>query len=1217
MKRRERVPKPAVPLTDRVTPSRNSPERRAIEFLNGHVGQPLEPAIRNSFEPQFGRSLVAAPEIARSGGGRVPPQATAALAPAFGHDFSRVRIFADDAADSLARSAEASALTIGQDVFFARGAYEIESPGGFHRLAHELAHTVQQRDAQGPATTTLAADASAERDARAAADAALMGDPVSLGAGQAAGAVVAREEEAAKQTEAEKAALLVGQFPWMRAFFPNYTTTVSGKGLQAQKTDGMTTTTRTADVSLANGGSATIGQRRITEADKDTSMESSQKVGYADGAAYVEYGSAGKSLADDKTKVADSQTTRITTGPDTLGVKRASSTTRDTVTNSSEGEVMLKDGKIDASYKREREFELDKDNKLGSGTGVKVGSEGASVERTTSSRIKDAETGAIDSTKTSKNIGYSAKEGVTAGYSSEKSTEINGQTFTTGTSAKVGADSASFTRTKSQTSVDEQGNKQTDTRATTVGINKDGATIGQVHTDAAGNTTAMSATGNMSVDAQGNLTSVSLSGSYTRNGKTVSAGAGYDIHVTEPRKVGDVYVVEWERVFSAHAAGGAKGVSVSGEYDSKRFGSRAFPTEAAAKAFYDQAESMGASLAIDPTSISDAQKLAVGETRGAGDSSKVGAAGGVPMAGGGSIGGSYEHGSSSSIEVRRVSETVFDLTRDGSSVSGHGISASTLGGIGASRKSSGSEGVRITVRVDTSTEVGRVAYNLYAKNGIVIPPAQIIGDTEYEASTSSQTAGFGSVASSTWSGHTEHSVSHEAAGTTERFAGETSQVETSKYLPKSIGGYDTDMGVRLDEAEKGGKNYYALTGHVHDERGEDSARDLAEITGMNRDVTQGEIKPSGAWNIEVEITPEMVEQFLNTVSEEKIQEEGIFQSASARNELRKALAEAKTPAEKKRALAQFFSEGFEGRAIRAMRNELWGVKNQWAMNTDYESRVKNQRGNFEYDLSLPNDKNFRGTEGRLELEGKIDKFTKAIADNPAGAGALHGQIYAKLEDVRRQRSEVADPQRYTDLPRQLREQQVARLDKYIAQLSELATQASVAFTAADAAAAPEPEKHDAKKHGKDHTKPAHHEADAPKDPRLKALAALRAKIGSTDQSLQKSRADYEVAETMEKDYVKQFLHVINGRSREAVHKAYEDNHQFEKEALALKASAIPQQVTANELRSQFIEALANPDAAEGIAPTLLAQLALTQSLWAQALDKMNDATRPLRDIVEE
>jgi hypothetical protein len=62
----------------------------------------------------------------------------------FGHDFSAVRVHADERADDDARSLQARAFTVGTHVVFARGAYPPKSSDGLRLIAHELAHVVQQ-----------------------------------------------------------------------------------------------------------------------------------------------------------------------------------------------------------------------------------------------------------------------------------------------------------------------------------------------------------------------------------------------------------------------------------------------------------------------------------------------------------------------------------------------------------------------------------------------------------------------------------------------------------------------------------------------------------------------------------------------------------------------------------------------------------------------------------------------------------------------------------------------------------------------------------------------------------------------------------------------------------------------------------------------------------------------------------------------------------------
>jgi hypothetical protein len=74
----------------------------------------------------------------------------------FGHDFSRVRVHADDPAAAAAQSVNARAFTKGVHIVFARGQYAPRSPAGQWLLAHELTHVVQQGHAATPGSPTQA-----------------------------------------------------------------------------------------------------------------------------------------------------------------------------------------------------------------------------------------------------------------------------------------------------------------------------------------------------------------------------------------------------------------------------------------------------------------------------------------------------------------------------------------------------------------------------------------------------------------------------------------------------------------------------------------------------------------------------------------------------------------------------------------------------------------------------------------------------------------------------------------------------------------------------------------------------------------------------------------------------------------------------------------------------------------------------------------------------
>ena len=64
----------------------------------------------------------------------------------FGADLSNIRIHTGNTADQLSRQLNAAAFTIGDDIYFSEGRYSPDTVKGKQLLAHELTHTIQQRE---------------------------------------------------------------------------------------------------------------------------------------------------------------------------------------------------------------------------------------------------------------------------------------------------------------------------------------------------------------------------------------------------------------------------------------------------------------------------------------------------------------------------------------------------------------------------------------------------------------------------------------------------------------------------------------------------------------------------------------------------------------------------------------------------------------------------------------------------------------------------------------------------------------------------------------------------------------------------------------------------------------------------------------------------------------------------------------------------------------
>ena len=109
----------------------------------------FSPSRANTALP--GRGFAPVNDALRSAGRPLDAGTRGFMESRFGWDFGRVRVHADARAAEAAKSIQASAFTVGQDIVFGDGSFRPDTKDGKALIAHELAHTVQQ----GPAPATL------------------------------------------------------------------------------------------------------------------------------------------------------------------------------------------------------------------------------------------------------------------------------------------------------------------------------------------------------------------------------------------------------------------------------------------------------------------------------------------------------------------------------------------------------------------------------------------------------------------------------------------------------------------------------------------------------------------------------------------------------------------------------------------------------------------------------------------------------------------------------------------------------------------------------------------------------------------------------------------------------------------------------------------------------------------------------------------------------
>jgi Domain of unknown function (DUF4157) len=116
-------------------------------------------------------------EVLRSSGAPLDGATRSSMESRFGHDFSSVRVHSDARAAASAQAVGARAYTVGDSIAFGAGRYAPHTRSGEQLLAHELAHTVQQRGAAARVDRLAigVAGSPAEQEADAAADAVVAG----------------------------------------------------------------------------------------------------------------------------------------------------------------------------------------------------------------------------------------------------------------------------------------------------------------------------------------------------------------------------------------------------------------------------------------------------------------------------------------------------------------------------------------------------------------------------------------------------------------------------------------------------------------------------------------------------------------------------------------------------------------------------------------------------------------------------------------------------------------------------------------------------------------------------------------------------------------------------------------------------------------------------------------------------------------------------------
>jgi hypothetical protein len=173
------------PAYDDLTPGRASRSAQLDAPAHPIVSALIQrKAARDDNGVAAGADLAIA-SAASSSGSALPDAVMRKFESSLGADLSSVRVHTGAASEAAAHAVGAKAYTMGQDIHFGAGHYDPSGSAGQHLLAHEVAHTVQQRGGAPARQNKLEVSApgdSFEHEADRAADAMVTGAPAVVSA---------------------------------------------------------------------------------------------------------------------------------------------------------------------------------------------------------------------------------------------------------------------------------------------------------------------------------------------------------------------------------------------------------------------------------------------------------------------------------------------------------------------------------------------------------------------------------------------------------------------------------------------------------------------------------------------------------------------------------------------------------------------------------------------------------------------------------------------------------------------------------------------------------------------------------------------------------------------------------------------------------------------------------------------------------------------------
>ncbi len=528
------------------------------------------------------------------------------------------------------------------------------------------------------------------------------------------------------------------------------------------------------------------------------------------------------------------------------------------------------------------------------------------------------------------------------------------------------------------------------------------------------NTSSASGSGYLDFNASGELEGGGGAIAVSSNGTTVNLGGGILVSAQPPRLDTDGrYIVTWKREYTGTISGGhtsskGRGGSIGYEGKESTTGSRKFDTKSAAKAFYDG----GVWASLDPE---DASQLQTGDRISQTDTDKI--TGGVTGQGMGmTVGANITVGGSHSVEVtglgnQRISVKVLDSSILGGAASLGAPGASMTGGL----QSTSSEGYIVTF--DLSTATGQSAFQYLTRVGQLPPSgrgytlrANIEGSQREESSGASLLG----VSVSNKNTTSETTTTYEDGRTVEERAG----AESSGATFPGLGSFSETDEFKATDDSNAKRRAYSYTSKASSSSTQEVNKELAESTGVSYNLVRSDLpnQQSRQWTITSSFSPSQIERLIREIRSGNWNHHSLIYESGEGADLAAEIRAAGEDWDRiDRALSEFISEtGDNGLAL--IRSTL--------------------RINPQYSLTLQGDPYMTGEAGHTALAQKIRGWTSKLDDRESPR-AVGSKIASELRKQRERLTAIRDPERYPDLPHELRRREIARTRGELSELESL------------------------------------------------------------------------------------------------------------------------------------------------------------------------------------